>query len=88
MQSPIRRKSSAQPGNQNARKHGYYSRVLSPDEKRYLRKASSASGIKEEIAVLRVKLCSLLSQENADLFLVLQTVKALGALCNLRSGNG
>ena len=54
------RKRGAQPGNQNATKHGFYARVLSPAEKRDLEAARRIQGIDDEIALLRVRLLHLL----------------------------
>ena len=55
MQPLVQRKPGAQPGNQNARKHGFYSQMLSRDEKLRLKTASDREGLEEEIAVLRIK---------------------------------
>ena len=54
------RKRGGQPGNQNARKHGFYSCVLDELEKHDLEEALLLDGIDEEIAILRVKLKSVL----------------------------
>ena len=43
-------------GNQNARKHGFYSRVLDEAQKLQLNEAREVEGIDEEIALFRVKL--------------------------------
>jgi hypothetical protein len=48
-------------GNQNARKHGFYSQVLDEAETLQLDEAREVEGIDEEIAILRVKLLSLIS---------------------------
>jgi len=49
-------------GNQNARTHGFYSQVLDEAEKLQLDEARAVEGIDEEIAILRVKLLTLINQ--------------------------
>jgi len=65
-----KRKSGGQPGNQNARKHGYYSKFLSPDEKANLEKAVDLEGLDYEIALARQKIKSVVKNdpENHDAF--------------------
>ena len=48
-------------GNQNARKHGFYSSVLSPAQLRFLPRATTIRGLNDEIGVARVRLASVLS---------------------------
>ncbi len=55
----------APPGNQNARKHGFYSQVLDEAAKLELQQASEVEGLDAEIALLRFKLLRLL-KENPD----------------------
>ena len=52
------RKPGGQQGNQNARIHGYYSKVLDEDERKYYRQAAQFDGLDGEIVLLRVKLKS------------------------------
>lgn len=49
-------------GNQNARKHGFYSQVLNEAETLQLDQALEVEGIDEEIAILRVKLLTLIDK--------------------------
>jgi hypothetical protein len=84
----IKHKSGGQPGNQNARKHGFYSNVLSGDEKRYWKRASLVDGLSEEIIFLRVKLRSLANQDQFNLSLFNQTIKTLGRLYEIDSAHG
>jgi hypothetical protein len=49
-------------GNQNARKHGFYSQVLDEAQTLQLDEAREVEGIDEEIAILRVKLLSLIDK--------------------------
>ena len=50
------KKKGGQKGNQNALKHGFYSRALDEAEKLELEEASYVEGIDQEIALLRIKL--------------------------------
>jgi hypothetical protein len=52
----IKRKRGAPRGNQNALKHGYYSRALNPAEQFDFQLASGIEGIGEEIALLRFQM--------------------------------
>ena len=51
-----KRHRGAQPGNQNARKHGFYSPTISPEEISLVWNAVNLKGIDPAIAVIRVKL--------------------------------
>jgi hypothetical protein len=56
-----KKKRGAPKGNQNARKHGFYSQVLSEKQKAQLEQARELEGLDEEIAILRLKLLSLIT---------------------------
>ena len=86
MDSLIKRKSGAQPCNQNARKHGFYSQVLLSSEKRELKYAVEVDGLDQEIAILRVKFRSLLSEDGQNLRLINQTAETLGRLYSIKFG--
>ena len=64
-----KRSKGGQPGNQNARKHGFYSRALDEAEALHLEDAAEVEGLDEEIAVLRIRLRRLLEEcpERLDL---------------------
>ena len=47
----MKRNKGAQPGNHNARKHSFYSKVMTPSEKLELQKAVSVEGLGDEIAL-------------------------------------
>ena len=76
----IQHKTGGQPGNHNAFKHGFYSKVLEPDEKRELKWADSVDGLDQEIAIIRIKFRSLLAQDGHNLRLINQTAVTLGKL--------
>ncbi len=48
-------------GNQNARKHGFYSSVLLPSQEALLPRAKSIRGLNDEIAVARIRIVSVVS---------------------------
>ena len=59
----MKRKRGGQWGNQNARKHGFYSSALSSTEICEFWNITNLEGIEPEIAVLRIKLRSLLQHD-------------------------
>lgn len=83
----MKRKKGAQPGNSNARKRGFYSKVMSPLEKRELHKAVSVEGLSDEIALLRLKLLHLLKHEPDNLQLLFQATYILGRLVHINCMN-
>ena len=52
----MKRKRGGQPGNSNARKHGFYSPTLSPQEVSLVWNAVNVNSIDPAVAVIRVKL--------------------------------
>jgi hypothetical protein len=73
-------KRGAPRGNQNARKHGFYSRVLDEAEKLDFEQATGVEGIDEEIALLRVKIKSILAHDPENIRLIMQATDALAKL--------
>ena len=67
-------------GNQNALKHGLYSRVLTPEQRESLYYAEDAKFLDKEIVILRMKLETLLADPNTDTDLFL---RALGMLSRM-----
>src|SRR4030042_3086750 len=67
-----KKKRGAPKANQNSRKHGFYSQVVDQSEQLQLEQARGIDGIDEEIAILRVKLRSLIDKQpdRFDLHLV------------------
>jgi uncharacterized protein YjcR len=84
MPEETKRKGGAPKGNQNARKHGFYSRVLDEQERRDYECAISVEGLDEEIALLRVKIRSLVERDPENLRLIMQAVNALARLVMTR----
>ena len=61
-----KRKRGGQHGNQNARKHGFYSSTLSPDEICRFWNIVNQESVDPEMAVLRIKLQSLIQYAPID----------------------
>ena len=77
-------KRGAPKGNQNARKHGFYSRVLDEAEKLDFELATGVEGIDDEIALLRVKIKSLLAHDPGNIKLIMQATNILARLLRTR----
>jgi hypothetical protein len=84
----VKRKRGGQIGNQNARTHGFYSKMLAQDEKRELNRAGGVDGLDQEIAILRIKLRSLIGQDGNNLRLINQTAATLGKLYTITNSLG
>ena len=80
----MKRKRGAQPGNQNARKHGFYSKALGEAQRHEFRQAADVEGLDEEITLLRVEIKSLMEQDPPNRRLIAQDVKILAALVSAR----
>ncbi len=78
------RKRGAPKGNQNARKHGFYARVLNEAEQLDFELASGVEGIDDEIALLRVKIKSILENDPENIRLIMQATNALERLIRTR----
>jgi len=60
---PFIRRIGAQPGNQNARKHGLYSKYLAPKQRQDYNAACGVRGVEAELALFRCKLAEMLETE-------------------------
>ena len=80
MPTIVERKRGGQPDNQNARKHGFYSRVLDEAEQFDFELATGVEGIDDEIALLRVKIKSLLEHDPENIKLIMQATNTLAGL--------
>jgi hypothetical protein len=78
----LKRKRGAQPGNQNARKHGYYAAHLDPQGRLDLKQASSLEGIDEEVALLRSQIIK--ASRSGDYRAISPLLKALTVLEKLQ----
>ncbi len=84
MPAKANRKRGAPKGNQNARKHGFYSRVLDEVEQLDFELAAGVEGIDDEIALLRVKIKSLLEHDPENIQLIMQAASTLERLIRTR----
>jgi len=83
-----KRKRGALKGNQNAcpersrraRKHGFYSKVLDEAAQLELEAAREIEGIDDEIALLRVKIHSLLEKDPDNIKLIMDATNTLARL--------
>ena len=88
MTEVLKLKKGGQPGNQNARKHGFYTAVLDSAQKRRLKEAALVKGLDEEISLLRVKLQSVVENDPDNVRLILQGVVTLARLLRTRNKLG
>ncbi len=77
-------KKGAPYGNRNALRHGFYSSVLSKDQRKRYLKAASIEGLDGEISILRLKLSDLLESDGNNFPLILKTVSTLSRLLRTR----
>jgi len=84
MPTEAKRKRGAPKGNQNARKHGFYSKVLDEAEQLDFELATGVEGIDDEIALLRVKIKSILEKDPENISLIMQATSALERLVKTR----
>ncbi|MBA7480802.1 hypothetical protein ES707_16264 [subsurface metagenome] len=84
MPAEVKRKRGAPRGNQNARKHGFYSKVLDEAEQLDFELATGVEGIDDEIALLRVKIKSILENDPENIRLIMQATNTLAGLVKTR----
>ena len=84
MPEKVNRKRGAPRGNQNARKHGFYSRVLDEAERLDLELAQGVEGVDDEIALLRVKIKSILESDPENIRLIMEATNTLARLVRTR----
>lgn len=88
MTDEARKKPGAPKGNQNARKHGFYSRVLDDNERADFELATGVEGIDGEIALLRVKIKSLAERDPQNIRLIMQAINTLERLVRTKYSIG
>ncbi len=84
MPRTVKRKRGAPKGNQNARKHGFYAKVLDEAEQLDFELASGVNGIDDEITLLRVKIKSVLEKDPENIKLIMQATNTLAGLVKTR----
>ena len=77
-------KRGAPKGNQNARKHGFYSKVLDETEQMDFVQATGVEGIDDEIALLRVKIKSLIAHDPDNITLIMQAINTLSRIVSTK----
>jgi len=77
-------KRGAPKGNQNARKHGFYSKVLDEAERIKIEEAVQIEGVDEEIALLRYKLAQLVRDHPDRIDLQLEAANTIARLIRTR----
>lgn len=77
-------KKGAPPGNQNARKHGFYSRALTEAEQLEMEEAVYVDGVDQEIALLRIKLKGLIETSPDRIDLHLEAANTIARLIRTR----
>jgi hypothetical protein len=80
MNPDIKRHRGGQPGNQNARKHGYYSSALTGSDKANLTQASQITGLDNEIALLRARLKAVVQRNPDNIRLISEAASTLARL--------
>ena len=80
---PPRRKRGAPSGNQNARKHGFYAKSLTPTQQKVLAEARQADHLVEEIAMLRFKISALAADPDTDPDLILRAMSLLSRMVRM-----
>jgi len=79
-----KKKRGAPRGNQNARKHGFYSPVLTEQERKDFEQAVQVEGLDAEIALLRVKLKAVVEHDPDNIRLIMQATESLARLLRAR----
>lgn len=77
-------KRGAPPKNQNARKHGFYSRSLDEAERLEMEEAIYVEGVDQEIALLRIKLRELIESQPERIDLHLEAANTIARLIRTR----
>ncbi len=79
--------SGGQMGNQNARTHGFYSKSVSPEDRKKLRAAAEVKGLDQEIAILRFKI-SATAEYYSDYRFLVPGINLLSRLLGMRNKLG
>ena len=76
------------PGNRDAAKHGFYSKVLDAGEQADFELAAEVDGIDGEIALLRVKIKSLVEYDPQNILLIMQAIDSIRKLVRTKFSIG
>jgi len=83
MPTKAKGKRGAPKSNQRARKHSFYAKVLDEAEQLDFELASGVNGIDDEIALLRVKIKSILEKDPENIKLIMQATNTLARLVKI-----
>ncbi|MFH1032766.1 MAG: hypothetical protein V1767_09420 [Chloroflexota bacterium] len=83
MQENIR-SPGGQPGNQNARTHGFYSKRLTQEQLESFQSAKDLKSLDDEIAILRLKIDSILANDPQNYRVLMQALSLLARLLQAR----
>ena len=81
------RKRGGQPGNQNARTHGFYSKAVPPELQQKLQDAETVKGLDQEIALLRSKI-AIAAENSGDYRELVPGISLLSKLLSTRKKLG
>ncbi|MDO8578689.1 MAG: hypothetical protein Q7R50_05870 [Dehalococcoidales bacterium] len=84
MVEETKNKAGAPQGNQNARKHGFYSGVLDETQRRDFEEATEVEGLDNEIALFRVKIKSLVRSDPENIKLLVRAVDSMARLIRIK----
>ena len=73
-----------QPRNQNARKHGFYAKEMVPEQIESLDQALKIKDLTQEIALLRVKLATIVGTPGTPPELVLKAIRMLSHMIEIQ----
>jgi len=77
MGEETKKKAGAQACNKNARKYGFYMKVMDEEERKNFKLATEVEGLDSEIALMRVKIQSLIAHDPENLQMITKAVTAL-----------
>jgi|WetSurMetagenome_2_1015567.scaffolds.fasta_scaffold115337_3 hypothetical protein len=86
MSHRIHKHPGAPVGNQNARKHGYYSKVITASQAAALPAMSQVKDLDNEIALVRVKISDIQAHNPQNFDLLLRATSLLERLYRTREG--
>ncbi len=84
----LKRAPGGQPGNQNARRHGFYSDLLDETQRADFEQALLIEGLDVEIALMRVKLRNVIRKNPNNLKLITHAAESLARLVKVKYGKG
>lgn len=88
MEEETKNRPGARAGNQNARKHGFYSEVIDENQQQDLEQAIAVEGLDEEIALLRVKIKALVRKDPDNIKLIARAVESMAKVVRIKYALG